>query len=62
MVKRSKKLEKRIESLNKQIEIHEEKRRLANENGNLDLERYYDKEIKSLKDVKARKEKQLQKN
>ncbi len=62
MVKRSKRLEKGIESLNKQIEIHEEKRRLAKENGNLDLEGYYDKEIKSLKDVKARKEKQLQKN
>ena len=45
MTKREKRLEKGIESLKEQKEIHLEKRRLAEELGNEELTNYYDKEI-----------------
>ena len=45
MTKRGKRLEKGIESLKEQKEIHLEKRRLAEELGNEELTNYYDKEI-----------------
>jgi exonuclease VII small subunit len=56
MVKRKKRLEKGIASLNAQIKIHEEKIVKAIEEGNMDLEGYYRKEIESLKKAKERKE------
>ena len=59
MVDRKKRLEKGIESLDAQIKLHEEKIAKAIEEGNLDLEEYYRKEIKSLKKVKERKENQI---
>lgn len=61
MVNRDKRLEKGIESLNEEIKIHEEKRDLAKEENNIDLEGYYNKEIEGLKKTKERKEKQLSK-
>ena len=45
MTKRGKRLEKGIESLKEQKEIHQERRRLAEEMGNEELTNYYDKEI-----------------
>lgn len=57
MVKRKKRLEKGIDSIGKQIEIHEKKMSNALEEGNLDLGKYYKKEIEALKKVKERKEK-----
>ena len=59
MANRKKRLEKGIASLNAQIKIHEEKIARAIEEGNLDLEEYYQKEIKSLKKVIERKESQI---
>jgi hypothetical protein len=59
MPKRKKRLEKGIESIDEQIKIHEEKLAKAKDEGNLDLEDYYDREIQGLKKSKERKEKQL---
>jgi hypothetical protein len=61
MVKRKKRLEKGIESLEKQIEIHKEKKRVAEENRNNELMSYYDKEIKSLEQTKEDKKSLLKK-
>jgi hypothetical protein len=47
MVKRKKRLIKGIESLKRQIEIHKNKRDKARKSKNEELERYYEKEIKS---------------
>lgn len=56
-MKRKKKLEKGIKSLKKQIEIHEEKKRKAEEADMPELVGYYDKEIISKeKDMKKKKE------
>lgn len=60
MAKRKKRLEKGIDSIEGQIKIHEEKRAKAIEDGNLDLEDYYKREIDGLKKTKERKEKQLE--
>ena len=59
MTKRDKRLKKGIDSLDKQISIHEEKRQKAKEKWNIELEGYYEKEIDSLKKYKKRKEKIL---
>ena len=45
---REKRLQKSIESLEKQIEIHEEKKKIAGEQKNEELVKYYKKEIASL--------------
>ncbi|MEK6951787.1 MAG: hypothetical protein AABX29_02120 [Nanoarchaeota archaeon] len=45
MAKRRKRLEKGIESLEEQKKIHEEKRRRAEEIGDVELVEYYNKEI-----------------
>ncbi len=55
-MKRRKRLQKGIESLQKQIEIHEEKMKRAGQEGNSELEGYYQKEIESKKKDKDRKE------
>lgn len=52
-----KRMKKGIESLEEQIKIHEEKRKLAEEKGEIELEDYYKKEINSLKKAKERREK-----
>jgi len=48
MTNRKKRLKKGIKSLGEQIEYHKEKREQAKKEGNLELEEYYNKEIKSL--------------
>ena len=61
MVKRKKRLQRGIESLEKQIEIHKEKKKIAEENGNEELTDYYNKEIESLEETKEDKEDLLKK-
>ncbi len=56
MTNRKKRLEKGIESLKEQIELHEDKKRHAEEKGNEDLVKYYNKEIASKKADKEKKE------
>ena len=50
-----KRIKKGIDSLEKQIKIHEEKRKIAQEEGEIELEDYYNREIKSLKKAKEKK-------
>ena len=59
MANRKKRLEKGIESLNEQIEVHEEKLRKAEEDGNIELSDYYKKEIESKRKYKEEKERIL---
>jgi len=61
MVKRKKRLQKGIESLGKQIELHKEKKRIAEENGNEELADYYNKEIEAKIRDKERKQDMLDK-
>jgi hypothetical protein len=42
MTNRKKRLQKRIDSLQEQIEIHEDKKKNAEEQGNLELIDYYE--------------------
>ncbi len=60
-MKRKKRLEKGIESLQEQIDIHLEKREQAVEEGNMERVSYYDKEIKTLEKDKKKKEDYLEK-
>ena len=62
MVKRKKRLERGIESLKEQIEIHEQKREDAIAQGKLELADYYGKEIESKTGTKKKKEGQLKRN
>ncbi len=58
MAKRKNRLKRGIASIQKQIELHEEKRRLAQELGQEELYEYFTKEIESLKERQQnRKEK-----
>ena len=61
MANRTRRLEKGIESLNEQIEIHEEKLKKAEEDGNIELSDYYKKEIEAKKKYKEGKERMLDK-
>jgi len=54
-----KRIKKGIDSLEKQIKIHEEKRKIAKEEGEIELEDYYNREIKSLKKAKEKREKKI---
>jgi len=56
MVKRKKRLEKCIDSLERQKRIHLEKKRLAEELGQLELVGYYEKEIESFEKRKHDRE------
>ncbi|MCH7568332.1 MAG: hypothetical protein IIA87_02825 [Nanoarchaeota archaeon] len=56
MVKRKKRPKKGIKSLERQIELHEEKLRKTIEEGNIYLEKYYGKEIASQEKAKKKKE------
>lgn len=60
MVKRDKRLEKGIKSLEEQKNIHQEKRKLARELGDEDLVHYYDKEIEKFEREKAKKKDKLE--
>jgi len=62
MTNRKKRLAKGIESIKKQIEIHEEKKQKARESGEIELEEYYGFEIENLKKVQGQKEKLLKKS
>lgn len=57
-MKRKKRLEKGIESLKKQVEIHEEKKKQAEEADLPELVRYYEKEIEA-KEEAMRKKKEI---
>ncbi len=61
MVKRKKRLEKGIASIEEQINIHENKLEKAKQDKNEILEKYYEKEIKALKSTRNRKKLQLEK-
>lgn len=61
MVNRKKRLKKGIESLEKQIMLHEEKLKKAVEEDNIELAEYYKKEINSKKKDKGEKERLLRK-
>jgi len=56
MTNRKKRLKKGIESLKEQIDIHEEKRRHAEEKGDEDLVDYYNREIAAKIKTKEEKE------
>ena len=59
MVKREKRLKRGIESLEEQKNIHEEKRKIAEELGEEELVRYYDKEIEKFEKERLKKEGKL---
>ncbi len=61
MVNRKKRLKKGIESLEKQIELHEEKLKKAVEEDNIELAEYYKKEINAKRRDKEEKERLLSK-
>ncbi len=61
MVKREKRLQKGIESLEEQKKIHEEKKKMAEELGNEELVGYYDKEILKFEREKLKKKDKLKK-
>ena len=56
MPSRNKRLKKGIESLQKQIQLHEEKLKKAQQEGKLELMGYYEKEIESKKKDREKKE------
>ncbi|MBI2448789.1 hypothetical protein HYV49_00655 [Candidatus Pacearchaeota archaeon] len=58
-MKRKKRLEKGIISLEEQIRIHEEKLQKAKEKGFVELATYYEKDIARLKKQKLNKETKL---
>ena len=59
MTNRKNRLEKGVESIEEQIEVHDEKRAMAKEEGRVELEEYYGKEIKKLE--KEKKQRLLEK-
>ena len=61
MASRKKRLQKGIESIEKQIRLHEEKLRKAEEEDNIELAEYYKKEIIAKKRDKEEKQRILDK-
>lgn len=61
MVNRKKRIEKGIDSLQREIEIHEEKKQQAQEMKNEELVDYYEREINALIERKKNREKILEK-
>ena len=61
MVNRKKRLQKGIESLEKQIQLHEEKLKRAEQEDNIELADYYKKEIDAKKKDKEEKQRILDK-
>jgi len=62
MTNRKKRLKKGIESIDEQIILHEEKKEKAKEEGNIELEQYYGKEIGSLEKTREKKKELLRKS
>jgi hypothetical protein len=61
MTKRKKRLEKGIESLKEQIEIHKEKKKQAEKASLQELVAYYEKEIEAKEEAKREKQELLDK-
>jgi hypothetical protein len=61
MVKRKKKLKKGIDSIQEQIDLHKEKKSLAEDSGNEELVEYYTKELEAKERTKKEKEAMLEK-
>ena len=61
MTNRKKRLKKGIESMEKQIELHKEKLKDAEEKGEFELAEYYAHEINNLRKNKTQKEELLEK-
>ena len=61
MTNRKKRLQKEIESLDKQIKLHEGKLNKAEEDDSIELANYYKKEIESKKKDKEEKQRMLDK-
>ena len=61
MTNRKKRLQKGVDSLQEQIVIHEEKKEIAKEQGNIELVDYYEKEIRSKEETKKKKQEILDK-
>ena len=61
MANRKKRLQKGIESIERQIELHEEKLKKAKEEDNIELAEYYKKEISAKKRDKEDKQRILDK-
>ena len=61
MTKRKKRLIKGIDSLQKQIELHLDKKKKAEDDENFELIEYYNKEIKAKEEDKKRKQEILDK-
>ncbi|MEK6907214.1 MAG: hypothetical protein AABW45_01685 [Nanoarchaeota archaeon] len=61
MPNRKKRLKKGIESLQKQILLHEEKLKKAKKEGKLELADYYEKEVENMKEYKGKKERLFKK-
>ena len=59
MTNRKKRLKKGIASIEEQIILHEEKKRIAQEEGKIERVKYYEKEISSLEEERDRKEDML---
>jgi hypothetical protein len=62
MTNRKKRLKKGINSLSEQIFLHENKKKIAEENKKEELVEYYKKEIESKQEAMERKQKILDKN
>ena len=62
MPNRENRLKKGIESLKKQLILHEEKLKLAEKEGKVELAGYYEKEILAKKKDLEKKEKLLKRN
>ncbi len=56
MTDRKKRLKKGINSMMEQIELHQEKKKLAEEKNNEELVRYYEKEIQAKEKTKEEKQ------
>ena len=61
-MKRKKRLEKGIESLQRQVEIHKKKLREALEEGNAELAKYYEKDLSRLESEEKKKREKLEKD
>ena len=59
MVKRKKRLEKAVSSIEKEIAFHEEKKKIAEELGQEELVEYYTKEISALEKRRENRENKL---
>ena len=59
MTNRKKRLKKGIASIEEQIILHEEKKRIAQEEGKIERVKNYEKEISSLEEERDRKEDML---